>query len=201
VQPKENGAKKDAKGGVAIRLPYLRVVDVQDDSESDSFTATFTCARNASHAQLRLALTHTHAAHCALSSMCSCCMPALLTSYDHGGPCHPCSFLSATRQPSPRCICCSEEEVAEFQEFARSPQLYDNIQTRIAPGIFGHENIKKAVACLLFGGTRKVCSPECSKATTGAESHDCSHIGGFSCAWWTFWTSLHKPIWSDAEDA
>ena len=42
LQPKENGAKKDAKGGVAIRLPYLRVVDVQDDSDSDSFTATFT---------------------------------------------------------------------------------------------------------------------------------------------------------------
>lgn len=49
LQPKENGAKKDAKGGVAIRLPYLRVVDVQDDSDSDSFTATFTWGLRAQH--------------------------------------------------------------------------------------------------------------------------------------------------------
>jgi hypothetical protein len=49
LQPKENGAKKDAKGGVAIRLPYLRVVDVQDDSDSDSFTATFTWGLRAPH--------------------------------------------------------------------------------------------------------------------------------------------------------
>ena len=45
LQPKENGAKKDGNGGVAIRMPYLRVVDIQDDSESDSFTATFTYVR------------------------------------------------------------------------------------------------------------------------------------------------------------
>jgi len=46
TQPKENGGskKQDAKGGVAIRMPYLRVVDIQDDSDSDSFTANFTCA-------------------------------------------------------------------------------------------------------------------------------------------------------------
>ncbi len=45
AQPNENGAKKDSRGsGVAVRMPYLRVVDIQDDSESDSFTATFTCA-------------------------------------------------------------------------------------------------------------------------------------------------------------
>jgi DNA replication licensing factor MCM5 len=65
-------------------------------------------------------------------------------------------FHSGSDADAARADCRREEEIAEFQEFARSPQLYDNIQTRIAPGIFGHENIKKAVACLLFGGTRKV---------------------------------------------
>ena len=43
-QPKENGAgkKADARGGVAIRMPYLRVVDMQDDSDGDTYTSTST---------------------------------------------------------------------------------------------------------------------------------------------------------------
>ena len=29
---------------MAIRMPYIRVVDIQDDSDGDTFTSSFTCA-------------------------------------------------------------------------------------------------------------------------------------------------------------
>lgn len=44
----------------------------------------------------------------------------------------------------------------EFKEFARRPDAYQKICGLIAPSIFGHDDVKKAVACLLFGGARKV---------------------------------------------
>ena len=46
-----------------------------------------------------------------------------------------------------------EEE--EFRRLARSPDVYDRIAKSVAPSIYGSEDIKKAVACLLFGGSRK----------------------------------------------
>ena len=54
-----------------------------------------------------------------------------------------------------------DQEERDFQDFARSqdPTAEERILSHMAPGIFGHENIKRAVACLLFGGTRKVCHP------------------------------------------
>ncbi|KAK3033202.1 hypothetical protein RJ639_036994 [Escallonia herrerae] len=48
------------------------------------------------------------------------------------------------------------EEVEEFKKFASDGNAYKNICSKIAPSIFGHENVKKAVACLLFGGSRKI---------------------------------------------
>ncbi|GAB2289125.1 minichromosome maintenance protein 5 [Dionaea muscipula] len=47
------------------------------------------------------------------------------------------------------------EEVEEFKKFAAQPDAYRRICSKIAPSIFGHEDVKKAVACLLFGGSRK----------------------------------------------
>ncbi|CAJ2634552.1 unnamed protein product [Trifolium pratense] len=47
------------------------------------------------------------------------------------------------------------EEIEEFKKFAAEPAAYKNICSKIAPSIFGHEDVKKAVACLLFGGSRK----------------------------------------------
>ena len=40
--------------------------------------------------------------------------------------------------------------------YAAAPNCSDRIYQQIAPAIFGHADIKKAIACLLFGGTRKV---------------------------------------------
>ncbi|KAI3811280.1 hypothetical protein L1987_21001 [Smallanthus sonchifolius] len=47
------------------------------------------------------------------------------------------------------------EEIEEFKKFASEGNVYQNICSKIAPSIFGHDNVKKAVACLLFGGSRK----------------------------------------------
>ncbi|OQR95013.1 DNA replication licensing factor MCM5 [Thraustotheca clavata] len=49
----------------------------------------------------------------------------------------------------------SEEE--KFHEMARDPQLYEKLAASIAPSIYGDYtvNIKKAIACLLVGGSRK----------------------------------------------
>ena len=40
--------------------------------------------------------------------------------------------------------------------FAASPTAVADVVGRIAPDIFGHADVKKAVACLMFGGSRKV---------------------------------------------
>ena len=48
------------------------------------------------------------------------------------------------------------EEEAAFKAFAAQPNLHEQIFSKVAPNIFGHADIKKAVACLLFGGARKV---------------------------------------------
>lgn len=47
------------------------------------------------------------------------------------------------------------EEEELFRRLAASPHLYERIAKSVAPSIFGFEDIKKAIACLLFGGSRK----------------------------------------------
>lgn len=49
----------------------------------------------------------------------------------------------------------STDEELEFKEFARKPDAYQALCALIAPSIFGHEDVKKSIACLLFGGSRK----------------------------------------------
>ena len=49
----------------------------------------------------------------------------------------------------------SAEEEQEFRALASDPQVYEKISRSIAPSIFGYQDIKKAIACLLFGGSRK----------------------------------------------
>ncbi|KAL3693748.1 hypothetical protein R1sor_007399 [Riccia sorocarpa] len=48
-----------------------------------------------------------------------------------------------------------DAEEQRFKEFSRSPDVYNKICSMIGPSIFGHRDVKKAVACLLFGGSRK----------------------------------------------
>merc|ERR1711892_323794 len=81
------------KGAVGVRMPYLRVVGLQVETEGAGRTA-----RN---------LTFT------------------------------------------------QEDEESFRRLAGQPGVYDTISKSIAPSIFGSDDIKKSIACLLFGGSRK----------------------------------------------
>ncbi|KOC64709.1 DNA replication licensing factor Mcm5 [Habropoda laboriosa] len=51
--------------------------------------------------------------------------------------------------------CVTNEEEDLFRRLASDSNLYERIAKSIAPSIFGALDIKKAIACLLFGGSRK----------------------------------------------
>eukprot|EP00762_Andalucia_godoyi_P002921 ANDGO_04148.mRNA.1 DNA replication licensing factor MCM5 len=51
----------------------------------------------------------------------------------------------------------SEEE--QYKRLAADPQCIDKLVAAMDPAIYGHERIKLAVACLLFGGARKAPMP------------------------------------------
>jgi DNA replication licensing factor MCM5 len=49
----------------------------------------------------------------------------------------------------------TQEEEESFRRLSQQPNVYETIAKSIAPSIYGSEDIKKAIACLLFGGSRK----------------------------------------------
>ena len=49
----------------------------------------------------------------------------------------------------------TQEDEARFMNYAKDPRIYDKVCKSIASAIFGLEDIKRAIACLLFGGCRK----------------------------------------------
>jgi len=49
----------------------------------------------------------------------------------------------------------TQEDEEAFRRLAAKPGVHDAISKSIAPSIFGSDDIKKAIACLLFGGSRK----------------------------------------------
>ena len=50
----------------------------------------------------------------------------------------------------------TEEEEQEFLELSRRDNLYDIMAKCIAPSIYGNQDIKKAILCLLLGGSKKI---------------------------------------------
>ncbi|KAH7137719.1 MCM2/3/5 family-domain-containing protein [Dactylonectria macrodidyma] len=50
----------------------------------------------------------------------------------------------------------TEEEEQEFLELSRRPDLYNIMADCIAPSIYGKRDIKKAILCLLLGGSKKI---------------------------------------------
>ncbi|KAF3933105.1 hypothetical protein ABW20_dc0110593 [Dactylellina cionopaga] len=50
----------------------------------------------------------------------------------------------------------TEEEEQEFLEMSRNPRLYEIFTNSIAPSIYGSPDIKKAIVCLLMGGSKKI---------------------------------------------
>lgn len=49
----------------------------------------------------------------------------------------------------------TQEEEHKIMNMAKDRNIYEKITKSIAPAIFGNENVKKAIACQLFGGCRK----------------------------------------------
>ena len=49
----------------------------------------------------------------------------------------------------------TQEDEEKITQMARQPDIYEKISKSVASAIFGHEDIKKAIACLLFGGSPK----------------------------------------------
>jgi DNA replication licensing factor MCM5 len=47
------------------------------------------------------------------------------------------------------------EDEEKITTLSRDPDVYEKISKSIAGAIYGHDDIKKAVACLLFGGSPK----------------------------------------------
>ena len=49
----------------------------------------------------------------------------------------------------------TQEEIEEIEEMAEDPKIFQRIVNSIAPSIYGHNEIKKAIALQLFGGVKK----------------------------------------------
>ncbi|KAI1713878.1 MCM2/3/5 family domain-containing protein [Ditylenchus destructor] len=49
----------------------------------------------------------------------------------------------------------TDEQVNKIMELSRKPDVIDRLVKSLAPNIFGHDEIKKGILCLLFGGCRK----------------------------------------------
>lgn len=49
----------------------------------------------------------------------------------------------------------SQDDEERFVSMSKDPSLYQKLSRSIASAIYGHDDIKKAVCCLLFGGSPK----------------------------------------------
>lgn len=64
------------------------------------------------------------------------------------------NYLDPTQQEFEELVL-SEEEKEEIEEMATDPNIFERIANSIAPSIYGHDEIKKAIALQLFGGVKK----------------------------------------------
>lgn len=49
----------------------------------------------------------------------------------------------------------SPQEEEELRALAATPNVYSSLASSVAPSIYGSDDLKKAITCLLFGGSRK----------------------------------------------
>eukprot|EP00922_Rhytidocystis_sp_ex-Travisia-forbesii_P029260 GHVS01042831.1.p1 GENE.GHVS01042831.1~~GHVS01042831.1.p1 ORF type:complete len:869 (+),score=183.57 GHVS01042831.1:51-2609(+) len=54
----------------------------------------------------------------------------------------------------------SVQEAIEFQSMVRAGDIHERVFRSVAPALFGLEDVKKAVACVLFGGVQKKACDE-----------------------------------------
>lgn len=48
-----------------------------------------------------------------------------------------------------------DEEKEEVLRMSQQPQIYDRLIQSVAPTVFGHQDIKRAILLMLFGGVHK----------------------------------------------
>ncbi|KAL3273145.1 hypothetical protein HHI36_014599 [Cryptolaemus montrouzieri] len=63
--------------------------------------------------------------------------------------------LSSDGVGASACSTITAEDEDLLRRLAASPNIYERLANSIAPSIYGCTDIKKAIACLLFGGSRK----------------------------------------------
>ena len=61
----------------------------------------------------------------------------------------------SSRVRSRATIAWQADEEASFHRFSQEPRVYERLAESIDPAIFGLKDQKRAIVCLLFGGTRK----------------------------------------------
>lgn len=49
----------------------------------------------------------------------------------------------------------TEEDKIRIKQLSQDPEIYKKISSSIGGAIYGQDDVKKAIACLLFGGTPK----------------------------------------------
>lgn len=49
----------------------------------------------------------------------------------------------------------SPQEEEELRVLAAAPDIYASLARSVAPSIYGSDDLKKAITCQLFGGSRK----------------------------------------------
>ena len=49
----------------------------------------------------------------------------------------------------------TEDQQTELDQMKRNPQIYKDLTKSIAPQVYGHDDIKRAVLLMLFGGVHK----------------------------------------------
>lgn len=62
-------------------------------------------------------------------------------------------FVSLAGRAATGSVTPQEEE--ELRSLASSTNVYASLARSVAPSIFGSDDLKKAITCLLFGGSRK----------------------------------------------
>ncbi len=61
------------------------------------------------------------------------------------------------------------------------PQIYERLAKSIAPGVYGHENVKRAILLMLFGGVHKQTAEARFPAMVAAlRSHRLAMLGSYS---------------------
>ena len=52
----------------------------------------------------------------------------------------------------------TEQEQTEISLMQRNPRIYADLACSLAPGVYGHEDVKRAVLLMLLGGVHKTTS-------------------------------------------